>query len=262
MTEGTEPILLGRSPGGINTYNEAPLHAALKHWIASPEDRVESPVDGYVVDVVQGNLLIEVQTSNFGGIRGKLNDLCARHPVRLVHPIAAEKWIVTRTASGQAERRRKSPKRGRLEDIFSEMVHLPGLMKHENFSLEVFLISEEEVRNPVPPRGRRRKAWIREERRLLKVLERRVFRTPSDLEGLLPPDLPDPFTARDLAERTGCRLRLAQKVVYCLSGMDVLSTAGRRGRAKLYGRGGAALDTPAGHSRAGSATVSRRKPER
>jgi hypothetical protein len=177
-----------------------------------------------------------VQTSNFGAIRRKLIDLCSRHPVRLVLPIAAEKWIVTRTAPGAAERRRKSPKHGRVEDLFREMVHLPGLMNQDNFSLEVLLIREEEVRHPAPPRGRRRKGWIRAERRLLQVLERRVFRTPSDLEMLLPPDLPDPFTARELAERTGWKLSLAQKLVYSLRGMDVLSVCGNRGRARLYAR--------------------------
>jgi hypothetical protein len=54
---------------------------------------------------------------------------------------------------------------------------------------------------------------------------------------LLPPDLPDPFAARELAERTGWKLWLAQKLVYSLCGMDVLSVCGRRGRARLYSRG-------------------------
>jgi hypothetical protein len=236
MTETTDPILPGGSAGGINTYNEKPLHAALKHWVALPGDRLESLVDGYVVDVVQGDLLIEVQTSNFGAIREKVNDLCSRHAVRLVFPIAAEKWIVTGAAPGEAERRRKSPKRGKLEDLFREMVHLPALMRHENFSLEVLLIREEEVRQPAPPHGRYRKGWIRQERRLLQVIERRVFRTPTDLEALLPPDLPNPFTARELAEGTGWKLALAQKLVYSLCAMDALSVCGRRGRARLYAR--------------------------
>jgi len=219
--------------GGINILNERPLHAAIKQWIAQPGDRLESLVDGYIIDVVRGDLLIEVQTGNFGAIRDKLADLSARHPVRLVHPIAAEKWIVTRPADG-AERRRKSPRRGSLEDVFQELVHLPDLMAEEDFSLEVLLIREEEVRRPAPPRGRWRRDWTREERRLVEVLERRVFRTPADLAALLPAGLPDPFTARDLAGQAGRPLRLAQKVVYSLRRMDALRICGKRGRSLLY----------------------------
>jgi hypothetical protein len=223
---------------GINTYNERSLHAAVKRWISQPGDLLEFLVDGYFIDVVQGDLLIEVQTANFGAIRDKLTDLCCRHPVRLVHPIAAEKWIVTRAADGIGpEKRRKSPRRGRVEDLFREMVHLPALMKDENFSLEVLLTREEEVRRPAPPRGRWRKGWVREERRLVEVLDRHVFRTPADLGALLPPNLVDPLTSRDVADISGWPVWLAQKLVYSLREMGVFRPAGKRGRAVLYTRG-------------------------
>ncbi len=49
----------------INTYNEKSLHAALKVWYAGEEGRTEVPVDGYIVDVVLGEQLIEIQTASF-----------------------------------------------------------------------------------------------------------------------------------------------------------------------------------------------------
>jgi hypothetical protein len=39
----------------IGLLNEKPLHAALKDWYARPEDRFEVSVDGFVIDVVQGD---------------------------------------------------------------------------------------------------------------------------------------------------------------------------------------------------------------
>lgn len=235
MKEAVDSISLAPGAAGINVLNERPLHAATKQWIARPGDRLEWPVDGYIIDIVRGDLLIEVQTSNFGAIRDKLTDLCLRHPVRLVHPITVEKWILTRLGEG-SERRRKSPRRGFVEDLFYELVHLPLLMAEGNFSLEVLLIQEEEVRCPSPPRGRWRKAWIREERRLLRVLERRVFRTPSDLVNLLPASVPDPFTAGDVARLSGRPLPLAQKLVYSLRRLGALDACGRSGRSVLYTR--------------------------
>ena len=68
---------------GINTMQEKSLHAALKAWYARPGDRFEVEIGGYVIDLVQDGLLIEIQTGNFSSIRNKLNALLPDHPVRL-----------------------------------------------------------------------------------------------------------------------------------------------------------------------------------
>jgi len=120
--------------------NERSLHSAVKGWIAEPGDRFEVEVDGFVVDIVRGDLLIEVQTRNFSAIRGKLDALVKKHKVRLVYPIAMRKRIVqVDGASGKPTRRRRSPKRGKLIDVFDELVRIPWLVKDANFELEVLL---------------------------------------------------------------------------------------------------------------------------
>ena len=35
----------------ISTLNEKPLHAGLKEWYARPGDRIEVPVDGFLIDI-------------------------------------------------------------------------------------------------------------------------------------------------------------------------------------------------------------------
>src|SRR4051794_36812511 len=122
----------------IGTLRETSLHAALKRWYARPGDEVEAEVDGYVVDLRRGDTLIEIQTCNFAAIRSKLLALVERHPVRLLHPIASEKLIVRmpRTGANQFSRRR-SPKRGQSVQLFVELVSIPDLIDHPNFSLEV-----------------------------------------------------------------------------------------------------------------------------
>ena len=107
----------------IGTLNEKPLHAALKRWYSRPGDRFEVSVDGFVVDIVRGDLLIEVQTQSFSAIKRKLCQLVPRHPVRLVYPIAREKWIVKLAADGLTHAgRRKSPKRNSMMELFVELV--------------------------------------------------------------------------------------------------------------------------------------------
>ena len=151
-----------RPPNAIGTLNEKPLHAALKEWYVEPGDLIESPVEGFMVDIIRGDLLIEIQTCNLSGIRRKLEKLALRHPVRLVFPVAQERWIVRQTEKGgRTLSRRKSPKRGTMEAVFEEFVSVAPLLAHPNVSFQVLFIQEEQVRHVNGTRNRWRKGWRR-----------------------------------------------------------------------------------------------------
>lgn len=217
----------------IGLLNEKPLHASLKRWYARPGDRFEVPVDGYVIDIVRDDMLLEIQTGNFASIKAKLTALVRSHPIRLIYPIAVEKWIV-KSEPGANCARRRSPLKGRLEDLFWEMVRFPHLLSHRNFSLEVLLIKEEEARQFDGKRNWRRRGWVTEERRLLEVVDRRLLASPADWRAILPEGIQS-FTARDLADALSIPVTLAQKMAYSLQRGTVVTLLGRRGRAYLYG---------------------------
>ncbi|MBN2006877.1 MAG: hypothetical protein JXA21_26220 [Anaerolineae bacterium] len=219
----------------INLFNEKALHADLKAWVALPDDQIEAPVDDFIIDIVRGALLIEIQTCSFSSIKRKLQMLTVHHPVRLVYPIAREKWIVKLDRDEKTHlSRRKSPKRGSIFELFAELVSFPQLLVNPNFSLEVLFIREEELRRQDSRRGWRRKGWVTHERRLLDVVERKCFETPEDMRLLLPEGLPSPFATSDLAKAIARPRRLAQRMVYCLREMGLLARAGKRGNAVLY----------------------------
>ena len=218
---------------GIGLINEKPLHASLKQWYAQPGDRFEVPVDGFVIDIVRDDLLIEIQTRNFAAINSKLCKLTRSYEVRLVYPVVQEKWIV-RSNDGGISVRRKSPKRGRLEDLFWELVSIPQLLSNPNFSLEVLMIREEEVRRYDGRRkGWRRKGWVTERRRLVDVLDRRLFVKSADWLRFVPDHLQS-FTTKDLAAIAATNRELAQKMAYCLRHARMIESIGRQGRANLY----------------------------
>ena len=220
---------------GIGLLNEKPLHASLKQWYARPGDRLEVTVDGFVIDIVRDDLLIEIQTRNFASIKSKLTKLVRCHRVRLVYPIVQEKWIV-RSFNGNAKgtiRRRKSPKKGRMEDLFAELVSIPQLLLNPNFSLEVLMISGEEVRRYNNARRRVRRGWLIEQRRLLNVLDQRSFGHSADWLRFVPDGL-ELFTTIDLASRMNTPRDLAQKMAYCLREARMIELIGKRGRANLY----------------------------
>jgi len=226
---------------GINLLNEKQLHAALKAWYVRPGDQVEVAVDSYIIDIMRGDLLIEIQTRSFSALKRKVTELVKQHPVRLAYPIAMEKWIVRMPEKGdRILGRRRSPRRGIPADVFEEMVSFPELISNSNFSIELLLIQEEEVRRQDRRRGWRRKGWTIDERRLLKVLDRLVLETPADVAALIPEDLVTPFTTSDLARAVGRPRRLAQRMAYCLRAMGCITPAGKQGNAILYTR----TDTP------------------
>ncbi|MCC6191806.1 MAG: hypothetical protein IT318_22485 [Anaerolineales bacterium] len=221
----------------IGTLRETGLHAALKAWYARPGDQVEVPFAGYVVDLLRGDTVIEIQTHNFSAVKRKLLRLVETNQVRLVYPIALERWIVRLAADGQTPlARRKSPRRGAGIQVFEELVSFPELLDHPNFSLEVLLVREEEVRCPLPHRRGRwgRRDWRICDRRLLEVVGRSLLAGPADCLAYVPAALPQPFTCHDLARALDQPLYLCQKLAYCLRRIGALTPAGRCGRAMTY----------------------------
>ena len=65
----------------IGTLNEGSLHAQLKAWYREPGDLVEHPVDGYVIDLVRGETLVEIQTGGLAPLKRKLDRLLDSHSV-------------------------------------------------------------------------------------------------------------------------------------------------------------------------------------
>lgn len=226
------------SDTGIGTLGEKSLHAALKKWLARSGDRMEERVDGFIVDILRGRDVIEIQTRNFSALKRKLERLTEFHDVRLVYPVAREKWIVRESPDGsRVLSRRRSPKRGDVFGLFEELVSIPEIAARKTFSLEVLLIVEEEVRRQTGGRRWRRDGWSSHDRRLVEVRERALFAGPEDYAALLPKALSETFTNRDLAGALKRPRWLAEKMTYVLRRMDAIGVVGKEGRATVYRKG-------------------------
>jgi len=199
-------------------------------------DQFEVKLDNYIVDILRGNLVIEVQTKNFSALKEKLQVLIEKHLVRLVYPLPEKKWITHVTKDQIVLNTRKSPKKGRLTDLFRELVMIPHMIDEENFSLEVLFIDEEEVRcddGKGSWRRRRRRVSIKE-RKLLKVNGRILFQTKADYLKILPEGLNDVFTNRELAKLAKISVRTARQITYCLRKSGVVGLAGKNGRELVF----------------------------
>ncbi|HEY5889912.1 MAG TPA: hypothetical protein VIW94_04310 [Acidimicrobiia bacterium] len=222
-------------PPGIGTLGEKPLHASLKRWYAAPGDQIEVPFEGYVIDLVREDLLIEIQTRSFSSMKSKLTKLLdGGHRVRIVHPIAIDRWIVKVDGAGDLVSRRRSPKHGSALDIFSELVSFPDLIVRKELELELVLVEEDEIRQHRIDGPWRRNGWAVVERRLVEVVETLRIATPRDLASLLPAGLGETFTTSGLASASGRPLRLVQQMAYCLRKAGAIETVGKVGKAVEY----------------------------
>jgi len=223
------------APPGIGRLNEAPLHASLKEYYACENAQMEAPVDGYIVDVKRGDLLIEIQTGGFSAIKTKLQRLVENHPLLLVYPVALEKWIVKRPKDDAGkETRRKSPKQGKVVEVFRDLVSFPHLLLDDHFTLEIVLTQEEDIRCYNGKRRWRNAGWVTEERRLIRVVEQHTIRSPQEFLPYLPSELPQQFSTADLSNALRISRRMAQKMSYCLRRMKVFHEVGRKNRSILY----------------------------
>ena len=214
--------------------NEYSLHSELKTVCSLPGDQFEVKLGGYIVDILRGNLVIEVQTKNFSALKEKLQTLTKSHPVRLIHPLPETKWITYVTKDNVIVNKRKSPKRGKLTDIFRELVMIPTLIGVANFSLEVLFIDEEEVRCADGRGSWRRKGVSIKERRLLRVNRRVLFQSKADFLNVLPGGLNDVFTNNELARLAKISVRIARQITYCLRKSGVIRIVEKKGRILIF----------------------------
>jgi hypothetical protein len=229
--------ILALKDNAFSSGRESSLHSAIKKWYFLEGDRLEVKVDDFVVDIVRGDLLIEIQTANFSAIKPKLLRLLNEHKVRLVYPVPKEKWIVHKSkATGEAFGRRKSPKKGRLSDLFNELIRIPDLFSKGNLSVEVLMIEAEEIWCDDGRGSWRRKGASIEDRKLVRVFEREIFEDKADFLKILPKDVPDPFSNRNLAESLGIPVNQSRKMTYVLRRIGAITHVGKNGNQMLFAR--------------------------
>ncbi len=216
--------------------HESSLHFGLKQFFTQDGGFTEWWVDGYLVDVFKDGSLIEIQTGNFGAIKTKLERLLEKHTVHVVYPVAFEKIILLKNTDNDIIRRRKSPKRGHVEDVFNELVYIIDAVRHANFSLEVLLTSEEEERVKDGLGSWRRGGVSIRDRRLVCILGRESVGELSEFCRFIPNNLICDFTNADLAKQLKIAMRLASKMTYCMSRWGILEKTGKKGKAFLFSK--------------------------
>lgn len=222
------------SRSGIGTLNENSLHANIIHSLFQDGDQLEAEVDGFYIDILRQDKAIEVQTKNLGKLSRKVLSLADNIPVEIVVPIHKTKIISKLDRDGNLVSQRKSPKQGKVIDIFDELVRATDIFSHPSISLTILMIEADEVWKDDGKGSWRRKGWSIHERRLIRTLSEHRFQSPEDLLSLLPKSLPSPFTNQNLSKTLGIRASTAGKITYTFRKMNLLEVIGKEGNAYLF----------------------------
>jgi hypothetical protein len=151
--------------------------------------------------------------------------------MRVVYPLPERKWITYITEENEVGcKRGKSPRKGKLTNLFSELVMISKMIGHENFSLEVLFIDVEEVRCDDGKGSWRRRGVSIKDRVLLRVRGRMLFQKKSDYLKILPFGLNQCFTNKELANLAKIPIRTARQITYCLRKNNLVQLIENNGR--------------------------------
>jgi hypothetical protein len=220
---------------------ERTLHKQLKALYRPEDGETEWSVGGAIADLWSPTLgVIEIQTRTLSKLRTKVAAyLDAGLTVTVVHPLAYRRTIVTWNADRTEElRRRKSPKRDRVEAAFREIGSLSDFLVHPRFTLVIAEVDETEHRSEDGKGSWRRQGRSKVDRVLDALVGERRFGSAHDYRALVPGGWVEPGTVKSLAEALSVTANQAQAFVSCLKKLGILEVCGRQGRAHLLRRVG------------------------
>lgn len=226
----------------INTYNETSLHNELKNRYAEiTQGKTEQKIGKYICDIEtsDGNI-IEIQTRNLTKLTAKIANLLQdKRKVCLVYPLVFINYIERYNDNGECLSKRKSPKKHTIYNLFDELMGIYPILLYKNFTLEVLFIEQVEIRQvtdkPVQNETktrRRLKPWIKSNKQLKTILDKKTFSKPQHYLSLLPKDLIRPFCASDLAKtEAGSN---AHKMLWVLHKMELIERVESQTRSYYY----------------------------
>jgi hypothetical protein len=225
----------------IGVLRESSLHKYLKYQYSGIAGKTEIAVGDYVCDgQTKSGELIEVQTGSFGPLKEKIKNLSIENKIRIIYPIIKRKYIETYDANGIQLRKRKSPLKGTVWDLFNALIYAPELAQTPGVIIELAFLDIVEKRKD-DGKGTWRRKFISIEDKTPYIYENRatgyesiVLRNINDYHQFLPFENEDNFTTNDLAERSKISLALARKCLYVLFKLGLVERIGKKKNAHVY----------------------------
>lgn len=209
-----------KTQSSIGTYNERSMHAFLKQYIEPDTNCHEVPVGRFVADICNGEEIAEIQTSQVYRMRDKLSHFLEHSRVTLVCPLIRRHYTAKyHPETGEFLSVRLTPRRGCPQDIAASLSPIRDLLPHENLRVWVPYLDVTDLR-PFTEKGKRGKKTDTIPRELVDAW---YFTAPCDLLMLLPENLAEGFSTKDVALAARCRLESAQSLMTLLHHFELVT---------------------------------------
>ncbi len=222
---------------GIGCLSEKTVHAVLKRYLVPDENCHEIKCGRYVADIICDGEIMEIQTAGFNRLRGKLEEFLKDKDVTIVYPIPHIKWLIwIDEKTGEVSEKRRSPKKGSYYEAFYELYKIKMFLKHPNLHFRLILLDVEEYRLLNGYSKDKKRGSQRFDRIPIELVEDKLLNGVEDFQELIPPELPETFTAKMYGKFAKLSQRKTGTAVNILAYLGVIKQVGKEGNAYLYKR--------------------------
>lgn len=216
----------------IGVLSEKTLHKTIKNLYEENHDYHEIKIDNYYVDILKDNNIIEVQTKQFDKFRDKIKYLLNKdiYDINIIYPIFNNKIIYYIDEDNNISLPKKSPKKLKYPEVFYELYKIKQLLNNNKLKITLLLFDIKEYRL----KTKNRKGYICFDRVPIKLIEEIKLCNKEDYLQLLPNNLKDEFTVKDICLLTKSNSKYVNKMVNVMRYLDVIELIGKDGRKFVY----------------------------
>lgn len=215
----------------IGTKQERTLHQYLKYYFCPNSSFHEQKCEGYIVDILKNNEIIEIQTSAFNAMRKKLESLLQTYPIKIVYPIILEKTIYNYDESGSLVSVKKSPKKEHPLKIGKELYKINYLLNNKNLSFICPILKIYEYRIPYVNRYKQQK-MTRINQIPYELVNLVELKSKTDYQNLIPFD--NEFTALEFKKKLKLSPKEVSTALIILRTLKVIEIVRKDGKKYIY----------------------------
>lgn len=215
----------------IGVLSEKTLHKTIKNLYEPNHLFHEIKINKYFVDICVGNQIIEVQTKQFNKLRDKISYLLSlnKYKINIIYPVFTKKFIYN-IDNGIIDGPKLSPKKLRFPEIFYELYMIKNLLTNNNLTITLLLFEIDEYRTIT----NNRKGYVCYDRVPKKLTDEIVLKDKEDYIKLLPNDLNETFTSKEICLKTKSNVKYVNKMLNVLKYLNLVEVVGKDGRKLLY----------------------------
>lgn len=215
----------------IGVLSEKTLHKTIKNLYEPNHLYQEIKIDNYYVDICKENNIIEVQTKQFNKFRDKITYLLSlnKYKINIVYPVFTSK-IIYNISNGEISDPKRSPKKFRIPEVFHELYMIKQLLGHKDLMITLLLFEINEYREIT----NNRRGYVCYDRVPTKLVDEIVLKDNKDYIKLLPSDLNETFTSKEICLKTKTNVKYVNKMLNVMKYLNVVEVVGKDGRKLLY----------------------------